>query len=669
MTIFRNHLHFTHSPLPTPRPRTLLHNRTSRDMDICIRCGKSGRYRCSGCNSVSYCGAQCQKEHWKRGHKGQCKALQTGQSSSILSLSGEGSENTSLIAKDELLVPNVPSARWLCSPKRVALLADVPPAQMSKVVSFSSVGIENLGNTCFINSVLQCLAYSPPLALYLQSKEHRPSCEARAQQKFCALCAMEDWVDLLLKTSSDYFVRPVDIINNLRILGPFQRGQQDDANDFLYALMEHMQKGLIGSGKITIDEENTSLLHQLFGGYKCHQMQCQSCNVVTPLKNFEYFLTLTLPLVGKLSSLEQMMLDFFRSQPVEGWKCGKCGSVDSGMENSCLYRTHPLMVLQLMRFDERSAKINVPVAFRGEMSVRPFLHPSVVEKVATDYDLYGVVVHFGNHLSLGHYVAFVRDRDRWFLCDDRNITEVSPGVVFGQMAYLLFYQRRRPGDPSPYANMAFDATARKMSAPTIHYRMDSAGESMRDLVFLVGPFEGSSTPSLKCVVDGNAGKVYIEADGTLFSWTLPFHFSSSDAKCQYYVDSRKATLVVPIESGTGQAAAAIVCQPVSGPVQEIVDADQLLDVAPDGAEAEVETQQQQSFSNDWNSEASYQNLYKEIGLKPVVAAQRLAPSLSLSSAVSQASAGAASASKDPKLKRNANCFCGSGKKYKKCHGK
>ena len=43
-------------------------------------------------------------------------------------------------------------------------------------------GLQNLYNTCFLNSVLQCLTYTAPLANYLLSREHSQACEYLCKQ-------------------------------------------------------------------------------------------------------------------------------------------------------------------------------------------------------------------------------------------------------------------------------------------------------------------------------------------------------------------------------------------------------------------------------------------------------------------------------------------------------
>ncbi len=46
-----------------------------------------------------------------------------------------------------------------------------------KRVRSIGAGLYNMGNTCFLNSVLQCLAYTPPLVNYLLSGKHKEQCE------------------------------------------------------------------------------------------------------------------------------------------------------------------------------------------------------------------------------------------------------------------------------------------------------------------------------------------------------------------------------------------------------------------------------------------------------------------------------------------------------------
>jgi len=46
-------------------------------------------------------------------------------------------------------------------------------------------GLKNLGNTCFLNSVLQCILYTVPLKNYLDYSEHSQMCKIKG---ICFIC-------------------------------------------------------------------------------------------------------------------------------------------------------------------------------------------------------------------------------------------------------------------------------------------------------------------------------------------------------------------------------------------------------------------------------------------------------------------------------------------------
>lgn len=44
--------------------------------------------------------------------------------------------------------------------------------------------------------------------------------------------------------------------------------------------------------------------------------------------------------------------------------------------------------------------------------------------------------------NFGHYVAYTKHQEEWWLLDDDRITKVPPETVAKSKAYLLFYKRR-----------------------------------------------------------------------------------------------------------------------------------------------------------------------------------------------------------------------------------
>uniref|UniRef100_A0A8C0G938 USP domain-containing protein n=1 Tax=Chelonoidis abingdonii TaxID=106734 RepID=A0A8C0G938_CHEAB len=73
-------------------------------------------------------------------------------------------------------------------------------------------GLHNLGNTCFLNSTVQCLTYTPPLANYLLSKEHSRNCH---QGGFCMMCIMQNHMIQAFANSGNA-IKPVSFIRDLK---------------------------------------------------------------------------------------------------------------------------------------------------------------------------------------------------------------------------------------------------------------------------------------------------------------------------------------------------------------------------------------------------------------------------------------------------------------------
>ena len=61
-------------------------------------------------------------------------------------------------------------------PKKVLFDPDCLLMKWTESRSIGS-GLSNMGNTCFLNSVLQCLSYTPPLVNYILSGHHKNKCK------------------------------------------------------------------------------------------------------------------------------------------------------------------------------------------------------------------------------------------------------------------------------------------------------------------------------------------------------------------------------------------------------------------------------------------------------------------------------------------------------------
>ncbi|NWZ60663.1 UBP42 hydrolase, partial [Haliaeetus albicilla] len=328
----------------------------------------------------------------------------------------------------------------------------------------AGAGLHNPGNLCFLNSVLQCLTYTPPLANYLLSREHSQSCR---QQGFCVMCRMESHVNRVLRSSGSA-IYPSAVISVLTresfqglgqvffcscrrkvltssflVIGEhFQLGMQEDAHEFLRYTVDAMQRACLnGISNLDISSESTTIVHQIFGGFLRSRVTCSSCKAVSD--SYEAFLDIPLD-IKAASSVTAALTDFVKPEQLDGencFKCSQCNKMVAASKRFTIHRAPKVLTVCLKRFEDfTGGKINKVVKYPSCLDLRPYMSQPDGESLF--YSLYAVLVHSGNGCHSGHYFCYTKaSNGLWYEMNDSSVDHCDISTVLQQQAYLLFYVR------------------------------------------------------------------------------------------------------------------------------------------------------------------------------------------------------------------------------------
>ncbi|XP_037092293.1 ubiquitin carboxyl-terminal hydrolase 11-like [Pollicipes pollicipes] len=333
-------------------------------------------------------------------------------------------------------------------------------------------GLENLGNTCYMNAVLQVLAHTQNLVNYVVSGLFR---EDLNRQSATRGEVAEEVAQLLtiIWSGKFRFVSP----HRLRAVIGAQRGdfggtRPHDAHEYILLLLEWLHDDLnvapepSGAAPLPTPEglsnfeaaertwrqfrrANDSIVVNLFHGQQKSTLLCTACGFESA--TFETFSLLSLPLAAgastSRSSLYHCLEQYVHGDLINGWTCPKCRRRHDVYKKFDIWRMPPVLILHLKRFSfggstMRKAHGHVSFPLRdldfSQLSIGP--HPETHSLV---YDLYAVVEHHGSPHS-GHYTAFCFNQPaaRWFFVDDVMLKETAAAKVKDASAYMLCYAAR-----------------------------------------------------------------------------------------------------------------------------------------------------------------------------------------------------------------------------------
>ncbi|XP_024986567.1 ubiquitin carboxyl-terminal hydrolase 20-like [Cynara cardunculus var. scolymus] len=322
-------------------------------------------------------------------------------------------------------------------------------------------GLVNLGNTCFLNAVLQCFTHTVSLIQGLYSYSHATPCDCKSfsltsscnNERFCLFCALWEHIDLSL-LSMRKIVSPLKFVDNLGYFSSsFQRYQQEDAHEFLQCFLDRLESScsFLKAKDVRFSSQNDNLAKQVFGGRVVSKLRCCNCNHCSDTYEPSVDLSLEIEDANNISTaLESFTkVEHLGDEEIK-FTCENCNQKVSVDKQLVLDQTPSVCTLHLKRFKNDGCyveKIDKHVEFPLELDLQPYTYNSQASNVDLKYDLYAVVVHATFTSTCGHYYCYIRSApDTWNKFDDSKVTKVSEGHVLSEEAYILFYARQ--GTPS-----------------------------------------------------------------------------------------------------------------------------------------------------------------------------------------------------------------------------
>lgn len=342
------------------------------------------------------------------------------------------------------------------------------------------VGLSNLGNTCFMNSALQCLSHTKELReLFLNKKiieysflKNNPKIETSVTK---------EWVRLM---EGMWKPRDNDIAKSIRPVSfrkafiqyvlkknieQFRGFSQNDVQEFLLLIIDILHTSVCRevdvsiTGKIKNDidkmaveaaktwknyfKSNYSEIITLFYGQVCSSLIHNKTNEVVS-RSFDPICHFQLPIpdteMFEAANIEPSLYDCFdlftEEESLEGldytWKNKKI-QVNKHMQ---FWKFPKILMITLKRFTNELHKSNTYIDFPlEELDVSDYCIGYEKDVI---YDCYGVCNHSGG-LRGGHYYAYCLCEDgQWREFNDAMVRNISKSNVISQHAYVLFYRKR-----------------------------------------------------------------------------------------------------------------------------------------------------------------------------------------------------------------------------------
>ncbi|XP_044002330.1 ubiquitin carboxyl-terminal hydrolase 2-like isoform X2 [Aphidius gifuensis] len=334
-------------------------------------------------------------------------------------------------------------------------------------------GLRNIGNTCFMNSVIQCLSNTRPLLEYLLNEQYLNDINTTtSSMKGALIKAFAQVIHELWESSGERVVNTTALKTQIQKFAPrFMGYAQQDAQEFLRYLLEGLHEDV---NRVTIKPQpiltdipdHYTDSHKAAEGWKRYlrsedstvvddfvgqlrsSLHCTSCDHESITLDPFWDLSLPIPARSGTVKLNQCLEHFTKVETLDGDEkptCSKCQMRRKCTKSFRIQKFPKILVIHLKRFSPTErfrSKLSVLVDFPlTGLDFSAFAAPGVQ---GCTYNLYGVANHSGTPYS-GHYTAYCKHpySGDWHEYNDSRVTTVSGSSVVSSEAYVLFYEQQQ----------------------------------------------------------------------------------------------------------------------------------------------------------------------------------------------------------------------------------